>query len=291
LKLKIPPELENFDPEAFQRSQAQPGTDDLQQYDLKSFNSVIASRPNPAPESANPVVLETPAANQLYVNPWNSAPAQVRETANPVVLETAAANQAYVNPWNSAPAQVNEQSFSQALSAIPDEAHLLVLNPSDVQLSPHFEQPLSYNPFSPPQESWKIPRWLIASMAIFFGSAAVLMVVLCVVLLRDPKPAPPTVQLVVPTAPVATAPVTPPPPTKAPAAPVIHKTPIQEVPSALPHRVAVSRHPAFVRRPTYGSRRIAHESEGSSVASEETEKPRSRPPQDDLDKLLTQSSL
>jgi hypothetical protein len=116
------------------------------------------------------------------------------------------------------------------------------------------------------------------------------MITLFVVLLQGPKTAPPTVQLVVPAAPaapVAMAPTTPPPPVKAPP-PVIQKTPVQEEPAAPPHRVvaAASRHPAFVRRPSYGSRRSAHQSEGSSMPSEDAAPTRSKPPQDDLDRLL-----
>jgi hypothetical protein len=276
LKLKIPPELENFDPEAFQRSQAQP-------------DPVIASCPTPSPEVANPWLAAapvTPPAQQAFVNPWNSAPEPVVAAVAP---EPPPAQVPSVNPWNPAPEAPTEQSFSPPPVAV-DEPHQLVLNPSDVQFSPLFEQPLSYNPFTPAQPSWKIPRWLMAAAGIFFGSAAILMITLFVVLLRDPKPAPPTVQLVVPTAPVATVTPTPPP---APAAPVAQKAPVQAEAPALPHRVAVavSRHPAFVRRPSYGSRRSARESEGSPVASEETPTPRSKPPQDELDKLLGQSSL
>jgi hypothetical protein len=305
LKLKIPPELENFDAEAFQRSQAQPQPE------------VISSCPNP-------VAPGIPSAHRGFVNPWASAPAPVPS-----------ANQAFVNPWSAAPVQPAEPTVTPAAPATPAEianswiaaaqeppppvsaapapavvpetppapqpdpwgapAHTpapvyeephLVLSPSDVQFGGTFDHQLAYNPFMP-QEAPKVPRWLIATMGTFFGVAAVLMVVVLVALLRDPKPAPPTVQLVVPPpAPVATAPVAP-----APSAAPVVKAPAPEVrpEPAVAQRVAVSRHPAVVRRPSYGSRRIAHQGERSSPASEESA-PSRPPPQDDLDRLLSQSS-
>jgi hypothetical protein len=169
---------------------------------------------------------------------------------------------------------------TELASAAPDHC--------EVQFGQHFTllQPL----YTPQPETWKIPRWVVAMVGLFFGSAAVLTVATCVVLLRDQKPAP-AQPLAVPTAPVAmTAAVaaTPPrpsssPPTTRPAA--VHDD------SAPARRIIVSRHPSAVRRQLHGPRRIASRSTSSSVALQETEPAPRRPPQDPLDKLLGESSL
>jgi hypothetical protein len=183
--------------------------------------------------------------------------------------------------------------YQPTLAAAPDpvqsELNQLAFDPGDVQFGPHFNlQPLSYRPFSQP-EPWKMPRWVVTMVGIFFGSAAVLALVFCVVLLRDPKAAP-TAQMAVPTTPVATTPAAPvtraaPAPAPPPTANLMHDD------SAPGHRIVVSRHPSIVRRQVYGPRRVAPRSTSSSVAPQETETASRRPPQDDLDKLLSGSSL
>jgi hypothetical protein len=238
-----------------------------------------------------------------------------RETDSPspaATQETPSPNQLYRNPWSSTREPLNEQNFSHAPNQVQSELSQLALDPGDVQFGPHFNlQPLSYNPFSAP-EPWKIPRWVVAMVGLFFGSAAVLTIAFCVVLLRDPKAAP-TGQMAVPTAPVAATSAAPAqrssssPIDKTPGN-VIRavSTPDQETPtkgdpaatanlmhadSALGHRIVVSRHPGVVRRQVYGPRRVAPKSTSSSVAPQETETASRRPPQDALDKLLSESSL
>src|SRR5207249_750557 len=136
--------------------------------------------------------------------------------------------------------------------------------------------------FSPPQQ-WKLPRWVVTMLGLFFGSAAVLTLALCVVLLRDPKAAP-TGQLPVPTAPVAATSAPPVRPSGPATANLMHDD------SALGHRMVVSRHPSVIRRQIYDPRRVAHKTTSSSVAPQETETASARPPQDALDKLLSESS-
>jgi hypothetical protein len=266
---------------------------DLKNFDLNNFDPMLGAQeaspdPIPSPWESPPSANSVPAP----VNPegWNLAPAPVNPepwSPAPAPVDPEGWNlappPANPEPWNSAPAPlVIEPDFGQAPSGVQNELNHLAL---------------AYNPFTAP--AWKAPRWLIATIGVFFGSAAIVMVTLCVVLLRDPKAPPPTVQLVVPTAPavptvtttVATTSATPAPPSEVSrAAPAIQKTPMNDG-AALGYRVAVSRHPAPVRRQTYGSRRITHKSERSPAADEEPETRSSRPPQDALDKLLAESAL
>lgn len=189
-----------------------------------------------------------------------------------------------------------EQSFSPPPSPVQTEWSPPAPETIDVHFGQHFTllQPL-YTPFSQ-SEPWKMPRWVIATVGLFFGSAAVFAVATCVVLLRDPKPAP-TEPLAVPTAAVAvTAPIAVAATSPAPARPTI-SAPITKAPgvvhnnAALPHRVVASRQPTVVRRQFHGPRRVASRSTSSSEALQETETVSRRPPQDALDKLLGESSL
>jgi len=243
--------------------------EDLEQYSLKNFDlkAYQLSQQQPDPEP-----IAGPCEPYLFTSQIDSA-----------------------SPLAAARAQEQpiEPSFSQPPNPAQTELAPPAAAPYEVQFGQHFTllQPL-YTPFSQP-ETWKIPRWVIATVGLFFGSAAVLTVATCVVLLRDPKPAP-TEPLAAPTPPVAmTAPVTAtsaapaqhrpsPPMTKAPAA---HDN------SALAHRFVVSRHPSVVRRQIHGPRRVASRSTSSSVALQEMEPAVSRPPQDALDKLLGESSV
>jgi len=272
--------------------------EDLKQYSLKNFDLKAYQLPQKQPDP-DPI----PAA----CDPLAAA----REAPSP--------NQQYLNPWSSTREQPNEQHFSHAPNPVQTELSQLAPDPWEVQFGPHFNlQTVSYNPLSP-AESWKMPRWVVAMVGLFFGSAAVLTLAFCVALLRDPKPAP-TGQLAVPTAPVATtsaapaqrsssSPMTKAPGdvTRAPSAPdqktttkgyladraaVRHSAPANPMhdDSALGRRIVVSRHPSVVRRQSYGPRRVAARSTSSSVAPQETETP-SRPPKDALDQLLSESSL
>ena len=183
------------------------------------------------------------------------------------------------------PSPLNEQSFSHAPDPVQPELNRRALDPYDVQFGAHFNlQTVSYNPLTPAQQ-WKIPRWVVTMVGLFFGSAAVLALAFCVVLLRDPKAAP-TAPLAVPTAPVAATSVAPGDVARAPSAPEQETTT-----SALGHRMVVSRHPSVVRRQIYSPRRVASKSTSSSVAPQETETAISRPPKDALDQLLGESSL
>ena len=185
----------------------------------------------------------------------------------------------------------------------------LAVAPSDVQFGLHFnlQQPL-YIPPSPSQ-SWKLPRWVILTVGLFFGSAAVLTFACCIVLLRDPKPAP-TAQLAAPTPPVASAaaaqaqPRTSSPTSQASPdvrrAPSAHAqatttrrepAPARHDASALPHRTVVSRNPSVVRRQSYGTRRVASKSTSPAEAAQEPETASRRPPKDALDQLLSESAL
>jgi hypothetical protein len=196
--------------------------------------------------------------------------------------------------WSAVQEQPIEQSFIPLPNPVQTELAPLAPEPCDVQFGQHFTllQPL-YTPFSQ-SEPWKLPRWVIATVGVFFGSAAVFAIATCVVLLRDPKPAPTEPAPVAMTAPVAVAaPVAAPSLAPAPhiaSPPKVTKAPTVHA-AALPHRVVVSRHPSFVRRQIHGPRRVASRSTSSSIAAEETETVSRRPPQDALDKLLGESSL
>jgi len=187
------------------------------------------------------------------------------------------------NPWGATP----EPPPKQWTEPAPQE-------PWDVQFGAHFNlQTVSYVPPSPTQP-WKLPRWVITTVGLFFGSAAVLMVAFCVVLLRDPTPAP-TAPSSVPTPSFATtsaapAPSAPSSPAETRAAPAPARQTIvarHDVP-ARGHRI-VSRHPSVGRRQSYGPRHVA--SKSTSAASDETETVTRPPPRDALDQLLSESSL
>jgi hypothetical protein len=286
--------------------------EDLKQYSLKNFDLEAYQLtqkqlvPDPIPAPCDPYLLK-----QQTDNPSPLAAAQ----------EAPSPNQLNMNAWSSTGEQPNEPSFSHDPKPVQTELNQLVLDPCDVQFGPHFNlQTVSYSPLSPAQQ-WKIPRWVVAMLGLFFGSAAVLMIAFCVVLLRDPKAAP-AAQLAVPTAPVATTSVAPAQPTssspiyKAPGdatraasapdrettrgsladrAAVRHSGPatadLMHDDSALGHRIVVSRHPSVVRRQIYGPRGVVSGSTSSSGEPQETETASRRPPQDDLDKLLGESSL
>lgn len=284
--------LKNFDLKAYRRDQERQDPDHLKQYDPKNFDPMV--------DRSNEGFTSSAQALVAAVNPEASHDSIPGEMANPV-------------PSGYNPYLLKQET---APSATQDELNRPVLDPCEVQISPNFYlQTLSCdgNPFSPPQP-WKMPRWAVAMIGLFFGSAAALTLTFCVVLLRESKAAP-QAQLVAP-APLATTSARPVEPSAnsvdvSRAVSANQKTNIQNAPvdraavrpsgtavprpthddSALAHRVAVSRHPAFVRRSSHGSRRIAHNSEGASAAREEGETASSRPAQDDLDKLLGASAL
>lgn len=173
-----------------------------------------------------------------------------------------------------------------------------------MQFGPYFNlQTVSYTPLSPAQ-SWKLPRWVVATVGVFFGSAAVLTLAVCVVLLRDPNPAP-AAQPALPTAAVATTSAAPSehsagsPIDKAPvavtraASAADQKTMAKRDPAdrAHAHHIVVSRHRSVVRRHIDSARRVASKGTSSSVAAQETETASRRPPPDALDQLLSESSL
>ncbi len=196
------------------------------------------------------------------------------------------------------------ESFPPVADPVRSEPSPLALEPYDVQFGAHFnlQQPL-YVAASPSQ-SWKLPRWVVATVGLFFASAAVLTISVCVVLLRGPS-APPTAQAAVPAAPVATTSAAPARPagagspaskapvavTRAPSAPHPPTANLMHVDLARGPRVVVSRHPSVVRRQPYGPRRVAARSASSPVAPEETETANRRPPKDALDQLLSESAL
>ncbi|HEX6835722.1 MAG TPA: hypothetical protein VF334_04075 [Polyangia bacterium] len=160
----------------------------------------------------------------------------------------------------------------------------------EVQFGLHFnlQQPLDIP--SSPSQSWKLPRWVVTSVGLFFGSTAVLMIACCVVLLRDPKPAP-AAPLVVPAPPVATTSAAVPVerPAVRPSSPAIANVARDDAAPA--HRSVASRHPSVVRRQVYRARRVASKSTSSSSEPQETETASRRPAPDALDKLLSESSL
>lgn len=169
-----------------------------------------------------------------------------------------------------------------------DPPEPVVLDPGEVRFGPHFtlQQPL-YIPPSPSQ-SWKMPRWVVTMVGLFFGSAALLTIAVCVVLLRDAK-APATEPVAAPAAPAAAAPAAP-----AAAVATTSAAPARAVsppPPAPAHRIVVSRHPSVVRRQLRASRRVASKSASSPPAPHELETASSRPPKDALDQLLSESSL
>ena len=236
--------------------------EDLEQYSLKNFDlkAYQLSQQQPAPEP-----IPGPC------EPYRFTPEIDSPSPLAIAPDAPSPNQLSPNPWSS----VQEQ------------------DPCEVQFGQHFTllQPL-YTPFSQ-TETWKLPRWVVAMVGLFFGSAAVFAAATCVVLLRDPKPAP-AEPLAAPTAPVAmTAPVaatSPAPAQHSSSPPMTKASPVRDS-SALAHRIAVSRHPSVVRRQIHGPRRVASRSTSSSVALQETETASSRPPQDALDKLLGESSV
>jgi len=256
--------------------------EDLAQYSLKNFDLNAYQRTQQQPDPAPiPVLLDPP-------------------------------------PSSSTGQSSNEENFSPAPNPVQTELNQPAMELFDVKFGAHFNlQTVSYNPLSPAQ-TWKMPRWVVTTVGLFFASAAVLAVALCVVLLRDPR-TPPTGQLAPPTAPVATtSPAPAPTGSSSPmnAAPgdvarrasaprqqatpngyladragVRHPGPAAAASSSVGHRIAVvSRHPTVVRRQTYRAQRTASKNESSSLAASETETA-SRPPQDALDKLLGESAL
>jgi hypothetical protein len=246
--------------------------EDLSQYSLKNFDlktfQLTQQQPDPAP-------IPAPCAPSLLQE----------ETHSPgplaAVPEAPSPNPLYQN---------------DAPTPVQTELNQLALEPCEVHFGAHFDlqQPL-YIPPSPSQ-SWKMPRWVVTTVGLFFGSAAVLMFAFCVVLLRDPKaPATAPVVAATPTAPVATTPAAPAPPPLADRADVRHSAPatanLMHDDSAPGRRIVVSRHPSVVRRQTYGARRVAATSASSSVEPQETETASRRPPKDALDQLLSESSL
>lgn len=271
--------------------------EDLEQYSLKNFD-LKAYQLNqkqldldPIPAPCHPSLLEQQTGSP---NPLAAAP------------EAPSPNQLPLNAWSATPVQPAEQSFPHAPDPVQTELNPPALDSYDVQFGAHFNlQTVSYNPLSP-AESWKLPRWVVTMVGLFFGSAAVLALAFCVVLLRDPKAAP-TAPLAVPTAPVATAAAAPAQRSsgsdqetatkRASADPAVvrHSGPatanLMHDDSKLGHRIVVSRHPSVVRRQIYGPRRVASKSPSPSVATEETETASRRPPKDALDQLLSESSL
>jgi len=242
-----------------------PGQEDLGQYSLKNFDlkayQLTQQQPDLAPVPA--FVAAAPEAPAL---------------------------------WSATPEPPIEQSFVPAPNPPQTEPNQPAADLFDVQFGAHFNlQTVSFTPLSPAQ-SWKLPRWVIMTAGLFFGSAALMMIVACVVLLRDPHPAP-TAPLAVAAAPVVTTPVAPvqtraPINKPAPAPQIAPKTAnLIHDNSALPHRTVVSRHPTVVRRQSYGSRRVASKSPSSSEAPQETETVTRRPPKDALDQLLGESVL
>lgn len=259
--------LKNFDLKAFQRAQEQP-----------------APAPIPGPNDFDLLKQEAASPSPLAAAPEAASPAPP-----------------FGNPWTSTLEQPNGHDFSPTPNPIQNELSPPALAPCDVQFGPHFSlQTISYDPYSRSQQ-WKLPRWVVTMLGLFFGSATVLTIAFCVVLLRDPKPAPtaqPTAQPAVATAPVAATNNAPGPVTAAASAPAQAVRPSAPAPanlkhddSALPHRSVVSRHPSVIRRQIDGPRRVAHKTTSSSVAPQETETASTRPPPDPLDKLLGESSL
>ncbi len=277
--------------------------EDLDQYSLKNFDlkAYRLSQQQPDPEP-----LVAPCDPSLFEQHTDStAP---RETPSP--------DPPSPTTWSATPEPPDEPGFSHAPNPVHMEPNPYALDPADVQFGPHFNlQTVAFTPLSPAQ-SWKIPRWVVGMVGLFFGSAAVLMIAFCVVLLRDPNPAP-TGPASVPTAAVATTSVAAParpasssttsaaPAVVAPAASaakagpaaaaVRHSGPatasLTQDDAALGHRFVVSRHRSVVRRQLYGPRRVASKSTSPSVAAQETETTSRRPPQDALDQLLSESSL
>lgn len=279
--------------------------EDLKQYRLKNFDLK-------AYELTQKQLYPDPIATPCDSYPLEQEP----ESPSPLAAarEAQAPNPLSVDPWSSTREQPNEPSFGHAPDPVQAEPSQLALNPYDVQFGAHFNlQTVSYNPLSP-EQSWKIPRWVVTMVGLFFGSAAVLALAFCVVLLRDPKAAPtaplaaPTAPLAVPSAAVAATSAAPAQPSvnspmnKAPGdgqladrAAARHSSPatvtLMHADSAPGHRIVVSRHPGVVRRQSYGPRRVVSRSTSSSVAAQETETASPRPPQDALDQLLSESSL
>jgi hypothetical protein len=280
----------------------------LKNFDLKAYQ-LTQKQPDPVP---------MPAPCDPYL--------RKRETDSPspvaAAQEAPSPDQLYMNAWSSTQEQPNEQSFSHAPNPVQTELKQFAPDLCDVQFGPHFNlQTVSYNPLSSAQP-WTMPRWVVTMVGLFFGSAAALTLAFCVVLLRDPKPAP-AGQSAAPTARVATTPAAPAqrgsssPMNKAPSdVPRAASAPDQETTikghladraavrdsgpatahlmhddSALGHRIVVSRHPSFVRRQIDGPRRVVSSSTSSSKEPQETETASRRPPQDALDKLLSESSL
>jgi hypothetical protein len=242
------------------------GQEDLEQYSLKNFDlkayQLAQSQPEPALPMAAPYEPYLP-------EPALAEPAHLPEPA----------------------------ALSLAPSPLPIAMSPPVLAPSDVQFGAHFTlQTVSYNPLAPSQP-WKLPRWVIAMVGLFFGSAAILTIATCVVLLRDPKPAP-VAEVAVPTAAVATTPVATTPvaaktsavakTSAAPASPSVTRA--APATAAVRTRTVVSRHPSVVRRQLYGPRRVVARSMPSAAEAQDTE-PAPKRPKDALDQLLSESSL
>lgn len=255
--------------------------EDLAQYSLKNFDLKafqLTQQPEPAP-------ILAPAEHHPY-----TPEADILSPPPPAAPAL----------WSPAPEQPTAPSFAPAANPAPIEPPTqFAMDPADVKFGVHFDlQTVAYSPLAP-AESWKLPRWVITTVGLFFGSAAVLTLACCVVLLRDAKPAPPE-QVAAPTAPVVTTPVAP----VAAAAPAPAATNRAAVPQSSPaiaklmrddappaRRVVVSRHPSVVRRQVYGARRVASKSASPAVEAQETETASRRPPQDALDKLLGESTL
>lgn len=242
------------------------GQEDLEQYSLKNFDLKAYQLAQSQPEPALPI----------------AAPSE---------------------PYVPEPETLSPAPIGVAPSPLPFEMSPPALAASDVQFGAHFTlQTVSYNPLAPAQP-WKLPRWVIAAVGLFFGSAALLTIVTCVVLLRDPKPGP-VADVAVPTAAVTTtaavattaaAPAQPSVTRAAPAAAAVrHSGPalanLIHNDAALPHRIVVPRHPSVVRRTSYGPRHVAARSTASAVEAPEGE-PAPKRPKDALDQLLSESSL
>jgi len=236
------------------------GQEDLEQYSLKNFDLKAYQLAQSQPEPALPMAA-----------PYES--------------------------YLPEPAQLAEPALSPAPSPLPIAMSPPVLAPSDVQFGAHFTlQTVSYNPLAPSQP-WKLPRWVIAMVGLFFGSAAILTIATCVVLLRDPKPAP-VAEVAVPTPAVATTPVATTPvaaktsavakTSAAPASPSVTRA--APATAAVRTRTVVSRHPSVVRRQLYGPRRVVARSMPSAAEAQDTE-PAPKRPKDALDQLLSESSL
>jgi hypothetical protein len=277
---------------------------ELQKYNLKNFD---LSQLEP-----DPIFTSAPAAVVATVNEAALAapdPIPVPVVATPGVTSTVRVEpaRAIAPPPPSAleqelglnvAAQESPWSDGFALGGHPGSEHddlsHFAMNLGDIPAC--VELPvtgLGYNPFSPPQQSSSLPRWILVSMGGFFVSAAALAITFCVVLLRPsagaaaqaPVPAAAAVvaapafveqaSACTDKAPAAAPRAIPAPDVRAPVAAI----PKQVVP-VIAQRAVVSPQAKFIRRQAHRARRT------TSAAADQTDAPKSRPPQDDLDRLL-----